>query len=408
MEKQINFPLLYSGSVKDVHGLEGQDPYIFSFSNRYSIFDWGEMPNLLEGKGEALAVMGDLFFRYLGDGKNWQQWQISEKYPKFWRDSFTTSNVWKNWKRSGLPHHSFGLVSEELKPLPLGKKSSFLSVKAKTRPAVSSAVQNGVLKFDYSAYGNRPSTSLVPLEVVFRFGAPEGSSFLERVEKNPGYAESFGFSDVPRAGEWFPYPIVEFFTKLEPTDRFLTRDEAREIAALTPEEMDDLTAFTLLLALRLKDIFSSVGLELWDGKFEFAFLPGSQDSTSASTSSAGDGKRGFELVDSIGPDELRLIGPGGVHFSKEFLRRVYRNTPWFEAMARAKKLAKERGEKNWKKICREELGQNPEPLTDRALQVAENLYPVLVQEIGQTLFQQNFYDGLPSLAELCKQMKEIQ
>ncbi len=406
MDKQVNLPLLYSGSVKDVHGVEGQDPYIFSFSNRYSIFDWGEMPNLLEGKGEALAVMGDLFFRYLGDAKNWQQWQISEKYPKFWRDSFTTSMVWRDWKRSGLPHHSFGLVAADLQKLPVGKKSSFLSVKAKSRPAISSALQNGKLQYDYSAYASRPTTSLVPLEVVFRFGAPEGSSFLERVEKNPNYAQSFGFADLPRAGEWFPYPIVEFFTKLEPTDRFLTREEAREIAALTQQEMDDLTSFTLLLALRLKDLFSSIGLELWDGKFEFAFLPGG---TEASSSGQGPNKtRGFELVDSIGPDELRLLGPGGVHFSKEFLRRVYRHTPWFEAMAKAKKLAKDRGEKNWKKICREELGESPQALTDRALQLAENLYPVLVQEIGQTLFQQNFYDGLPSLAELCKQMKEIQ
>lgn len=400
MEKKVNLelPLLYAGSVKDVHGVSGQDPYVFSYSNRYSIFDWGQMPDLLEGKGEALAVMGDLFFRILGDSKHWEHWQISDRYPKFWRDSLTTSQVWKDCKRKGLAHHSLGLVSQDLQKVPFGKKSSFLSVKSKTRPTVQSSVVNGKLVYDYSEYEKRPAQSLVPLEVVFRFGAPEGSSFLERITKISDYAQSFGFTETPKAGEWFPYPVVEFFTKLEPTDRFLTREEAKEIACLSQEELDDLTAFTLILALRLKDIFSNLGLELWDGKFEFSFTTGSSSSN----------RRGFELVDSIGPDELRLMAPGNVHFSKEFLRRVYRNTPWYDAMIQAKKLAKDRGQKDWKKICREELKQEPAPLSTRALHLAESLYPSLAQEIGKTFFQLDFYPQHTSLQELCSQLRDFQ
>jgi phosphoribosylaminoimidazole-succinocarboxamide synthase len=387
-------PRLYSGSVKEVFGIEGKSPYIFEFSNRYSIFDWGEMPDSLEGKGEALAVMGDLFFRHLARADVWAAWQISVAYPKFWRDSLTTSGPYLKLRREGLNHHSLGLVDETMRPLAPGKKSNRLAVQALTRPAALSSAEGGRVKFDYSAYQSRPENCLVPLEVVFRFGAPEGSSFLERLETIPGYSESFGFTEKPAAGEWFPYPVVEFFTKMEPTDRYLTREEARVVGGLSSSELDDLSALTLLLALRLKDVFSPLGLELWDGKFEFAFLPGEKN-------------RVFQLVDSIGPDELRLIGSGGVHFSKEFLRRVYRHSPWFDAIATAKRLAKERGVKEWKKICRDELGMSPASLPREALTAATALYPALAEALAQNFFGFSVYPGQASVPELCRLMREV-
>jgi phosphoribosylaminoimidazole-succinocarboxamide synthase len=385
-------PLLYSGSVKEVRGREGRDPYVFEFSNRYSIFDWGEMPDALAGKGEALAVAGDLFFRELG--KSWSGWQVPTAYPEDWSRSLTASPVLGALRKSGLRHHSLGLVDEGLAPLPPGAHSRFLAVKALQRPPAVSSLKDGQVAWDYSAYKSRPDSALVPLEVVFRFGAPEGSSFLERVERDPGYSRAFGFLEKPKAGEWFPFPIVEFFTKLEPTDRFLSREEAMEVAALSREEIDELTALTLLLALRLKDFFSPLSLALWDGKFEFSFLPGEG------------GKRSFQLVDSIGPDELRLLGPGGIHFSKEFLRRVYRGTPWYEAVGKAKSLAKERGETDWKSICRFELKQEPTLLPPAALDAARLLYPVLAEALAQDFLGKSIYPGLPSVSELCRVMKE--
>lgn len=388
--------LLYSGSVKDVYGDEGKNPYVFDFSDRYSIFDWGEMPDLLPGKGEALALMGDLFFRHLGSAAAWENWHISEQYPKFWRDSFTSSPIFKELKRGGVSHHSFGLVDESGRLLPPGKPSRRLAVKAITRPAAPSRVENGKVVFDYSAYSHRPQDCLVPLEVVFRFGAPEGSSFLSRAASVPGYAQGFGFAETPKAGELFPYPIAEFFTKLEPSDRFLTREEAMQVGGLTRGELDDLVALTLLLALRLKDIFSPLGLELWDGKFEFAFSPAKKEG----------GPRGFMLVDSIGPDELRLIAPGGVHFSKEFLRRVYRGTAWYDAMEKAKSLAKERGEKDWKRICREELKSFPDKLPREAFESARLMYPSLANALALAFLGKPSYEGVPPVPELCRRIKE--
>src|SRR4030066_1047515 len=37
----------------------------FHFSDRYSVFDWGEMPDKIEGKGAALCLMGAYCFEKL-------------------------------------------------------------------------------------------------------------------------------------------------------------------------------------------------------------------------------------------------------------------------------------------------------------------------------------------------------
>ncbi len=37
----------------------------FLFSDRYSVFDWGEMPDHIDGKGAALCLMGAYCFEQL-------------------------------------------------------------------------------------------------------------------------------------------------------------------------------------------------------------------------------------------------------------------------------------------------------------------------------------------------------
>ncbi|RLA58916.1 MAG: hypothetical protein DRQ89_14790, partial [Epsilonproteobacteria bacterium] len=64
--------ILFSGSVKNVRGEKGQSPYVFEFSDRYSIFDWGGMPDELDGKGKSLAYMAWMFFDILGDSARWR------------------------------------------------------------------------------------------------------------------------------------------------------------------------------------------------------------------------------------------------------------------------------------------------------------------------------------------------
>ncbi len=52
--------LIHKGSTKDVY--QKGTNYLFRFSDRYSVFDWGEMPDLLEGKGASLAEFTKILY----------------------------------------------------------------------------------------------------------------------------------------------------------------------------------------------------------------------------------------------------------------------------------------------------------------------------------------------------------
>ena len=61
-----NLPaILYRGSVKNVRGEVSAKTLVFEFSDRYSVFDWGEMPDQLHEKGKTLAIMGKSFFQFI-------------------------------------------------------------------------------------------------------------------------------------------------------------------------------------------------------------------------------------------------------------------------------------------------------------------------------------------------------
>lgn len=345
-------PMIYEGSVKNVRGTAGVSPYIFEFSDRYSIFDWGQMPDLLDGKGAALAWMSDFFFRFLGDAKNWQNWSAPE--------ALAALPQLKTLQQKGMAHHALGLLPGQPRCLAVEPVDVL-------RPEGRNMA--GKLVWDYSAYAAKPQNALVPLEVIFRFGVPEGSSLLQRTG-DAGYCRDIGLDAAPKAGDVFGLPVIEFSTKLETSDRYLTYADAREIAGLEAAEFERLRDLTRLAALRLRDLFAGIGVTLWDGKLEFAFdLRGA------------DGLRGFKLVDSIGPDELRLT-LDGVHLSKEALRSVYRGGNWYAQIDIAKKLATSRGDKDWKTICTGELNAAPAPLPADVKKQAEMIYTGIARALS--------------------------
>jgi phosphoribosylaminoimidazole-succinocarboxamide synthase len=60
------------GSVKNLTVLEqlGSNKTgsgIFTFSDRYSVFDWGEMPDHIKDKGKILCLTGAFFFEKLDE-----------------------------------------------------------------------------------------------------------------------------------------------------------------------------------------------------------------------------------------------------------------------------------------------------------------------------------------------------
>jgi len=76
--------LVYDGSVKRVWRPAGDDgSYWFEFTDDYSVFDWGKMPDTIANKGKALVALGAFFFQYLADNKTWINLAESSHLQKF-------------------------------------------------------------------------------------------------------------------------------------------------------------------------------------------------------------------------------------------------------------------------------------------------------------------------------------
>lgn len=347
--------LVYEGSVKNLWSA-GEGRLEFEYTDAYSVFDWGRMPDMLAFKGESLTAMGAYFFKRLSDGASWKKVAQSK-----WVQGLEPR------LRSGVLGELETLSREGMKSHFIERSSANKLVVKKVevhRPRSYALGTQTLVHYSRDGHWQTPSR-LVPLEVVFRFGMPKGSSLVERL--TPDYARALGLSGVPREGEKFNAPVLEFFTKLEDTDRFLTWEQALNYSGVEYAQFEQIVNRTLALAIWLAGVFEEKGLELWDGKFEWALI---------------DGK--LALVDSIGPDELRLLVPKiGTQLSKEFLRLFYRDSKWFEAVKQAKKEAEANPDLDWQDLVRSRVGEPPR-LSAAFREAADALYPSLALAVTGT------------------------
>ena len=380
--------LAYDGSVKRVWQCPwDEEALLFEFSDDYSVFDWGKMPDTIKNKGRALAIFGAYFFESLRAPEFWQKLLKRPELGVFdenFLNKLASGKAIKDLQKHGLQSHYRRLVRKNGESIDLATAASihepiYMEVMkaAVLRPVPSVILNQNVFSYPIA---DVQQTRLIPLEVVFRFGMPEGSSLKSRLQKDPDYAFTLGLDSVPQPGKWFSRPVLEFYTKLEPKDRLLSIQEALLISGLTAFQMQELSDHAFLLSLALYAIFSEQGIELWDGKFEFVLNDGL-----------------ITLADSIGPDELRLLYKE-THLSKEMIRQVYRGSAWETSLKTAQKLARERASLEWKDICKNELKSEPEKFSADVKYVIDKLYPVLVNKLsGEQLFEAH-----PELSEFVK------
>jgi phosphoribosylaminoimidazole-succinocarboxamide synthase len=325
------------GSVKDLEIIQKPTRDVmgigrFHFSDRYSVFDWGEMPDHIDGKGEALCLMGAYCFEWLED--------------------------------KGVETHYRGLVDKD------GKIVTFEEIDAPTsimevnlvnvyRP--ETRVSHGKVEYDYSLFTPNLKNFLIPLEIIYRNGLPEGSSVFKRLEQGKVTIKDLGLDHHPRPGERFAKPIFDVSTKLEETDRYVTWEEAKKIAGLRPQEVDAAKAVLSRVNDAISRIASHAGLENEDGKIELAF----------------NNERRLMVVDVVGTlDECRFTYDG-VHVSKEIARQFYKKTDWYKDVEEAKKTAETQGIKDWKALCKSQ----PPKLDVQLKTIISEMYMAAANEI---------------------------
>jgi phosphoribosylaminoimidazole-succinocarboxamide synthase len=327
------------GSVKDLEILKpptrdkmgvGQ----FHFSNRYSVFDWGEMPDLIDDKGAALCMMGAYCF---------EQLEKETKIKTHYRGLVTSDG-------------KSGIRSSELDEPAEIMEVDLVNV-IRPKPNVG---EKGELKYDYSVYAPDLVNFLIPLEVVYRNGLPEGSSIFKRFEQGVLKPKDIGLDHYPKPGEQLKKPIFDPSTKLEKGDRYVTWREAQEMVNLSDYETSGIKDVLLKIDKLITRIASEAKLKNEDGKIELAFDP----------------KRQMMVVDVIGTlDECRFTYDG-LHVSKEVARQFYKNTAWYRELEEAKKEAKTKGIEDWKSLCRVQ----PTRIDPTLKQIIRNMYASVANE----------------------------
>lgn len=213
------------GSVKDLDVKERPEEGkfgvgVFSFRDDYSIFDYGKMPDLIPGKGEALCRMGA-----------WNLERISQEL--------------------GIRTHLRRFSEPNLMEVSLVR----------------------VLYPGKDEIGTETTNYLIPLEIIFRNSLPQGSSIFKALDRGELTPRDLGLEERPEPGQRFEKPMIDLTTKLEVSDRRLTQDEARDISGLTQDEF----ARVKETAIRINDFLTrraeSIGLEHADGKVELALGP---------------------------------------------------------------------------------------------------------------------------------------
>ncbi|MCS7181039.1 MAG: phosphoribosylaminoimidazolesuccinocarboxamide synthase [bacterium] len=336
------------GSVKDLivlknpeKGNPGRGRFIFS--DRYSVFDWGEMPDHIQDKGKSICISTAYFFEKL--------------------------------EENGIKTHYLGVVEDGVAKKLNEIKNPINVIEFKMLRVLKPQIKNN--NYDYSIYKEEKVNFLIPLEVIYRNYLPEGSSIFKRLKEGSLKLEDIGLKENPIPGQKLEKPIIDISTKLEVSDRYLKWEEAKEIANLTDNEIEEIKNKALKINEIITKEVEKIGLINEDGKIEFGF----------------DENRNLVVIDAVGTlDECRFTFEG-LPVSKEIARIYYRKTPWYKEIEEAKK--KDRFQ--WKNFV-----SSPPSLPKELSHLISLVYKAYANE----LTKREWFEA-PSLKDILKRLEEI-
>jgi len=285
----------------------------FVFSNDYSVFDWGKMPDKILFKGRVLCMLGAYNFELL--------------------------------EREGLKTHYLGIVEDgKIKRFRQAiDPSNEMKVIVVRKPELE--FKNG--KYCYDQYRKKAGKNfLVPLEVIFRNSVPMGSSVRKRFKpKDIGLKET----KWPKENVKLKKPIIDFSTKLEAKDRYLSEKEAMKISLLSPELFEELKNIAVKVNKVITKQAKKQKMVHEDGKIELFCFKGE-----------------LFVADVAGTFDENRFSFKELEISKEVIRQHYKKTDpaWVKAVEKAKKTAEKKKSSDWKKYCKKQPMSLPSKLLD--------------------------------------------
>lgn len=341
------------GSVKDLDIIrdpterrEGLGKFVFS--DRYSVFDWGEMPDRILNKGAALCMIAAYLFEQA------KRLDIATHYQ-------------------GIADQKRGLIDTSRIFQPTN--TMLVKLVRVVRPEFKEG------KYDYAAFQEDLDHFLIPLEIIYRNQLLPGSRVFSRLDSGVVTLRQLGLDHRPESGEKLDPPILDVSTKLESEDRYLNWEEAQQISGLSDLELKEVKKTLREVNDLITYTAEKAGLVNLDGKIELAYDPQGR----------------LMVVDVFGtPDECRFTFDG-VHVSKEVAREFYKKTAWCEAVSRAKEEVKKQGSTDWKTLCTE----TPPPLPLELRETISQMYT----SIANAFLERRLFDS-PPLEEVVRKYQK--
>jgi phosphoribosylaminoimidazole-succinocarboxamide synthase len=318
----------------------------FVFTDQYSVFDWGEMPDHVPQKGASLCTMG---------AHNFELLDVNH-----------------------IPTHYRG-VYEDGDLVELGECVDPPTEMAIELTQVPDLPYRGDGEYDYDAYHDDAGENyLIPLEIVFRNTVPVGSSLRSR-----GAPADYGLDD----DEWpdeavdLPEPVVEFSTKYEEQDRYLGREEADRVAGVA--DVDRLEELALAVNHVLNGRAERAGFVHEDGKIECLYHEGT-----------------IKVADVVGTFDENRFSYDGQEVSKEVVRQYYKRADpaWVDAVAAAKERARAEGVADWRSLCE----RSPDPLPASVLTAVSEMYTA-----GTNAYTRSEWFDAPDLDDAVARVRDL-
>ncbi|MET9952783.1 phosphoribosylaminoimidazolesuccinocarboxamide synthase [Streptomyces sp. NPDC006339] len=211
-------PVLHS--TKNLHIIEEptaarEGVGVFEYTDHYTVFHYGRMPDPIPGKGEATCRMAAFNFALL--------------------------------EKAGVRTHFRRFIAPNRIEFTLARLPE--QVRQPLTPAGGGY--------------------LLPLQVLFRNELPPGSSVHRRLAAGDLTPADVGLDAVPAVGAKLERPLIEYATTQEDVNRFIAPGEAQRLAGLDDEQFAALREITWKVNAVLTGHAAKVGLSHCDGKAEY-------------------------------------------------------------------------------------------------------------------------------------------
>jgi phosphoribosylaminoimidazole-succinocarboxamide synthase len=347
----------------------------FAFTDDYSVFDWGKMPDEIPDKGASLCLMGAANFELLA----------ANGVPTHYRGVVPAGGGADADGDADAEPRELDEITEPPREMAIDlvrvPDLPYVGGPDADETAASEHVENG---YDYGAFHDDAGDNyLIPLEIVFRNAVPVGSSLRGR--RTPAEV-GLDYDEWPDEPVSLPEPVVEFSTKFEEQDRYLTREEADRIAG--PAEIDRLAELARTVNHVITETAADAGLDHEDGKIECYYR---------------DGEIG--VADVLGTFDENRFAYEGQEVSKEVVRQFYKreHPEWVDAVGDAKERAEQEGVANWRELCEVE----PPALPAGVVEAVADMYAAGANAYcGSATGRDDWFDA-PELADAVDVVREL-